>query len=888
MSLRGLFGGRPTASEETRALASEVRELRAHSLFFSTDVPSELVQMCMEELAANEGLSLGMRIGIPIAQLLRTLISWEPLSYVPHDHEAATLSEQVAERDRLRSAKRMLLDEARLVTKWASVIQTVLAGMYQEFPQQAFVDAETDGSFDELSALAPVVQLYTVIPDVPDIVQKIIGTIASRSAQEDGLFERLRDQFYSRVCNASGVHPDERYSTQKHLVLPKEQKGLADGELVELYMAGTPFYELLTLPIPLHIPEAVRFEHTHILAGTGHGKTQALQYLIAADLERAVSEKRSVVVMDSQGDMLETLMRSEFFREKGLAERLIYISPTDIDCPVGLNLFDIGLGQLGEVSALTRETIINGTIELYEYFFGGLLGAELTQKQGVIFRYLAMLMTHIPDANIHTLRELMEDGERFKPYMATLEGSARAFFETRFFDRAFTETKKQILNRLWGVLSSASLDRMMSAKRNSVDLFQSLQEGAIVFINTAKDFLGHEGSAIFSRMFVALLGQALMRRASVARHLRTPTYLYIDEAEDVVDLGLTRMLAQVRKYKGAITFAHQNLDQLDADIRAGVMANTSIKLAGGVSEKDARTLAGEFRCDAGFLLSQRRTRNETHFACFARNVTERAVTLSIPLGFLESKRRLADAEYEALLARSRERYGHEREASVVTTLPVPVVEPVPSLSSFPDEARPIIRAPIAASAELTPPPIVITRQEPLEGQSTKRRGMGHGGAKHQYLERLVKQLGEERGFLAQIEVPIHDGAGRVDVVLTRGDVVLAFEISVTTTKDHELGNVEKCLALPYTHIVMLTSHKRHHTSLSRFISAAVEDTDRKRLSFLLPEDVPGFLDIYPYARPVAERTVKGYVVRSKVKDGDPAEAMARRNAVGRIIARSEL
>jgi len=34
--------------------------------------------------------------------------------------------------------------------------------------------------------------------------------------------------------------------------------------------------------------------------------------------------------------------------------------------------------------------------------------------------------------------------------------------------------------------------------------------------------------------------------------------------------------------------------------------------------------------------------------------------------------------------------------------------------------------------------------------------------------------------------------------------------------------------------------------------------------------------------------VKGYVVRSKVKDGDPAEAMARRNAVGRIIARSEL
>ncbi|TDP60640.1 type IV secretory system conjugative DNA transfer family protein [Roseateles toxinivorans] len=902
MSLFSFLGGAPKSQSETEALLAEVSALRAKSMFFADGQANELATLVMEELAETEDVSLGMRIGVPVARLIQRLLSEEPFSFVPQARAVGgTLSQQVALRDQLRASKRMLENEEYFVTKWSSVIQSILGGMYKEFPQQAFVDPDASGDFDEMSALAPETPLYTFIADVPALLQKIIGTPFSFGIPDDGLFEPLREQLHIRLCIASGIHPEDRHSTSKHLVLPEEKKGSSDAELLELYLADTPFYELLTLPIPLHIPEAVRFEHTHILAGTGHGKTQALQYLIAADLEKAINEERSVVVMDSQGDLLETLMRSEYFKNERLSERFIYIDPTDIERPVGLNLFDVGLDRLGPVSALERETIINGTIELYEYFFGGLLGAELTQKQGVIFRYLAMLMTRIPNANIHTLRELMEDGERFRPYMQGLTGSARAFFETRFFDRSFGETKKQILNRLWGVLSSASLDRMMSAKRNSVDLFQSLQNGSIVFINTAKEFLGHEGSTIFSRMFVALLGQALMRRAAVARHDRTPTYVYIDEAEDVVDLTLTRMLAQVRKYKGAITFAHQNLDQLLPEIRAGVIANTSIKLAGGVSAKDARALADDFRCDTDFLLAQRKGPHETHFACFAKNITDRGVTLSIPLGFLEAKGRASDRSYAELKERSRERYGVEQEPEATfEVVAVPPPRPrnesiIPSVAvrsssattaSLEQPAAPQQALPFDALPQSTHLNEIVITRVPPRAESKAPRDMGHGGAKHKYLEHLVKELGEARGFLVTLEQPIHDGAGRIDAVLVRKEVTIAVEISVTTTSDHELGNIEKCLALPYTHIVMLTSHRRRQVSLQKFIAGALDEGDKKRVSFLLPEDVPGFLDGYPVARQTTERTVKGYTVRSKVKDSDPIEALARRNAVAKVVAKA--
>ncbi|MEI9899156.1 MAG: hypothetical protein WDN31_02425 [Hyphomicrobium sp.] len=83
-----------------------------------------------------------------------------------------------------------------------------------------------------------------------------------------------------------------------------------------------------------------------------------------------------------------------------------------MEFPPSLNLFDAHAGRLAGYGPADQERALNGLIELYETFFGALLGAELTQKQGVIFRYLARLMLAIPGATIHTLMQLMEDAGR--------------------------------------------------------------------------------------------------------------------------------------------------------------------------------------------------------------------------------------------------------------------------------------------------------------------------------------------------------------------------------------------------------------------------------------------------------------------------------------------
>jgi hypothetical protein len=152
-------------------------------------------------------------------------------------------------------------------------------------------------------------------------------------------------------------------------------------------------------PQGLDFPLSARLEHTHIVAGSGHGKTQLIQSLIwMLDLDAVVAGKRSVVVIDSHGDMLKNILHlSQLSPEhKNLSERVIYIDPNDMENPPCLNLFDFGLDRLKAYTPVEREKLLNGAISLYEYMFGALLGAELPHRQGVIFRYLARLLMVVP------------------------------------------------------------------------------------------------------------------------------------------------------------------------------------------------------------------------------------------------------------------------------------------------------------------------------------------------------------------------------------------------------------------------------------------------------------------------------------------------------------
>ncbi len=183
-----------------------------------------------------------------------------------------------------------------------------------------------------------------------------------------------------------------------------------------------------------------------------------------------------------------------------------------------------------------------------------------------------------------------------------------------------------------------------------------MQDGKIILVNTAKDLLKRDGSQLFGRFFIALLAQATLERSTVAEAERAPTLVYVDEAQEYFDDTTETILNQARKYKVGLTLAHQTLDQLSPRLRSVIHANTSLKCAGGVSAKDARSLADELHTTSGFIEDMRRRGGRTEFAVWLKNMTAHAIRLSVPLGFLERQPILTEEHYAALLANNRERY----------------------------------------------------------------------------------------------------------------------------------------------------------------------------------------------------------------------------------------
>ena len=377
------------------------------------------------------------------------------------------------------------------------------------------------------------------------------------------------------------------------------------------------------------------------------------QKIILQDLPLVAKGEASVIVIDSQGDMFRALSQLKMVGE--MASRVVMIDPTELDYPPALNLFDFGLERVNTYNRLNREMLVNGAIDLCEYMFGALLESKLTAKQSLIFRFLSRLMLVVPDATIETLRDFMQEPERAAPYIDKLEGNTREFFRKQFFTDNYDDTRGQILTRVWGVLENTTLERMFCNKRNKVNIYEAMNQGSLILINTAKDLLKQEGTEILGRFFIALICQAAQERATIDVESRMPTLVYIDEAHDYFDQSMGRLLEQARKYKVGLTLAHQHLDQFEENLRSTVGTNTAIKLVGGLSAKDARLLAQDMRAAPDYLLSMRKNdeRRETQFACFVKNLTEQPLTLTIPLGAYNSLPKLTTPELEALKAQNR-------------------------------------------------------------------------------------------------------------------------------------------------------------------------------------------------------------------------------------------
>jgi hypothetical protein len=148
-------------------------------------------------------------------------------------------------------------------------------------------------------------------------------------------------------------------------------------------------------------------------------------------------------------------------------------------------------------------------------------------------------------------------------------------------------------------------------------------------VDTDKAHLKEAASSLLGRYFIGLTRQAATEREG--EHHR-PAFLYVDEAHEYFDDNIEGMLAEVRQKRIGLILAHQHLGQLTPDLQASLLANAAVKLASGVSSRDAKLLAPDMRCDPEKLSHMQ----QFHFMCFVRDVTGEAIEVQVQPGRMEN------------------------------------------------------------------------------------------------------------------------------------------------------------------------------------------------------------------------------------------------------------
>lgn len=593
-------------------------------------------------------------------------------------------------RDRLIIRAKKLADAERTMTLLGNALGSFMLDFTSRLPPMAMDDPKAS---DDGLATVPLIE---VVENVGAIVQSIYMTFAAPQLVEAGLFKDLREQLSLNLENATG-----RKSAP---VWPVEAK-LPPKEIVEKYLAHTPFLGLFDAQVAFSIGTHHRLEHTAIVAGSGWGKTQLLQWMILQDLER--DDPPSLIVVDSTGQMVQRIQQLAVFSDK-LRDRILIIDPAHSPA---LNMFDISTARLEKYTPEQREDVQSEVISLFNYIFAS-EDYDLSARMGTVFAYAVRLILSRRGSTIKDLRVLLEEkpsdrGYHHSAFRADIERlpeDAREFFSVHFFSAGFYGTRLNIAQRISKVLGVPAFQRMFTAATNALDLFSDMQRGSIILVNTNENLLKEQSYILFGRYVIARVLAAAFERATLRPEERKETYLIIDEAAPYFDKNFEALLTRVRQFRLGVVIAFQHLEQAPEKLKSAIASSTSVKFAGGLGFMDRRWLGREMETTPEFIGSLKKDGGErprfTKFAAFVRNYTPRAISLTVPIGLLERQPKMDQATHEAMLRANLKR---------VAPAPPPVEEHPEAPSE--DEPPSSVPVEVATAEEPSPRPPTTPKQD---------------------------------------------------------------------------------------------------------------------------------------------------------------------------------
>jgi hypothetical protein len=425
---------------------------------------------------------------------------------------------------------------------------------------------------------------HYINPQDPDIIRQLNppafeGWLRKRNLQDleaiNHQVEHLFDGLFLKALprGQTETFPDFLTRFQKYLDQAVRTPQL-DKET--LHLGNT---DLDNIP-NLYLSSKDRFEHTYIIGKTGSGKTTLLKNLIAQDLKKNVG----VIVISPEDGLFEALLP---FIDTARRDDLIYFDPTDTTDPIiAFNPFHLEEGE-----DLTQKA--GETYTIFERSLGDLGVKMTTLFQNCVYALLQRPNSTIPDLDRlldprdPTLREEITRNpsidERTKKFWNAYQSSG-------YYKAAYEPT----VNRLDSLIRPP-LSQTLTASTFS---FQKVlnEKPSILFCNLSH--LRGIQAEIVGQLLLAQIQQTFIRRDFMLETNLIPYFFYIDEFQTYAtssEKSFQEILNRFRKYKVALTMAHQVTADIPSKLLSVIIGNVGTAIALKLAGEDAPFFAKELQ-----------------------------------------------------------------------------------------------------------------------------------------------------------------------------------------------------------------------------------------------------------------------------------------------------
>lgn len=329
----------------------------------------------------------------------------------------------------------------------------------------------------------------------------------------------------------------------------------------------------------LALDDADRLHHVYLIGQTGTGKTTVLRNAILQDIEAG----RGVGVIDPHGDLALTILD---MIPPHRTNDVIYFDPADCEFPIGLN-------PIEKTDPRRHHLVVLNTVSALRGLWSDVWG--LGRMQYILTNTLSSLL-YYEHATLLGVNRMLADKPFRRKVLARVKDPILLSFWNLEFERYDSRLKAEavapIQNKVGQFATTRMTRNILGQAHNAINFRSLIDRGQIFIANLSKGAMGEDNSRLIGSFLVAQFQLAALSRADIREDERRPFYLYIDEFQNFTNVAsLASILSEARKYRLALTLAHQYTAQLGEALRSAVFGNVGTILCMRIGFEDARLLS---------------------------------------------------------------------------------------------------------------------------------------------------------------------------------------------------------------------------------------------------------------------------------------------------------